>query len=109
MGLLLLPANPSETACQQAGPMQSVAGPGLQLCAPMRVHRSQYLSIDCRQADLQRMDILINGEAVDALARIVHREKAQHVGRRLVAKLRVRLHGRSVADCCSAPESLQQL
>lgn len=43
----------------------------------------------CRQADLQRMDILINGEAVDALARVVHRDKAQNVGRRLVAKLKV--------------------
>ncbi len=41
-----------------------------------------------RQADLQRLDILINGEAVDALARICHRGKAPAVGRRLVAKLR---------------------
>ena len=43
----------------------------------------------CRQAHLQRLDILINGEPVDALARVVHRDKAQVVGRRLCAKLRV--------------------
>lgn len=43
----------------------------------------------CRSADLQRLDILINGESVDALARVVHRDKAQAVGRRLCAKLRV--------------------
>ena len=42
----------------------------------------------CRQADLQRLDILINTEPVDALARICHRDKATAVGRRLVAKLR---------------------
>ncbi|GAB4818255.1 hypothetical protein N2152v2_005301 [Parachlorella kessleri] len=41
-----------------------------------------------RQADLQRLDILINTEPVDALARICHRNKATAVGRRLVAKLR---------------------
>ena len=35
-----------------------------------------------RQADLQRLDILINGEAVDALARIVHRDRAAVVGGR---------------------------
>lgn len=47
----------------------------------------------CRQADLQRMDVLINGEAVDALARIVHRDKAQAVGRRLCAKLKASAGG----------------
>lgn len=42
----------------------------------------------CRPADLQRLDILINGEPVDALARVAHRSKAPTVGRRLVAKLK---------------------
>jgi translation elongation factor EF-4 len=32
---------------------------------------------------------MINGEAVDALARVTHRDKATAVGRRLCAKLRV--------------------
>ncbi|KAL4425285.1 hypothetical protein ABPG75_009301 [Micractinium tetrahymenae] len=47
-----------------------------------------YEEAEYRVADLQRLDILINGEAVDALARIVHRDKAQAVGRRLCTKLR---------------------
>ncbi|KAI3434957.1 hypothetical protein D9Q98_003011 [Chlorella vulgaris] len=47
-----------------------------------------YEEAEYRKADLQRLDILINTEAVDALARIVHRDKAQAVGRRLCTKLR---------------------
>ena len=39
-------------------------------------------------ADLVKMDILINGDKVDALAVIVHRSQAQSRGRNLVAKLR---------------------
>jgi GTP-binding protein LepA len=41
-----------------------------------------------RAADLIKLDILINGERVDALSLIVHRGNAQHRGRELVEKMR---------------------
>ena len=41
-----------------------------------------------RVSNLVRLDILINGEPVDALAAIVHREEAYHKGQKLVTKLK---------------------
>ncbi len=41
-----------------------------------------------READLVKLDILVNGQPVDALSIITHREKAFYQGRQLVAKLR---------------------
>jgi GTP-binding protein LepA len=41
-----------------------------------------------RAADLVKLDILINGERVDALSLIVHRASAQHRGRDLVERMR---------------------
>ncbi|MFZ1728652.1 MAG: translation elongation factor 4 [Bacteroidota bacterium] len=43
---------------------------------------------DYRQSDLVKLDILLNGEPVDALSSIVHRSKAYDWGRRLCRKLR---------------------
>ncbi len=40
-----------------------------------------------RESDLVKMDIMINGDPVDAFASIVHREKAEGKGRQLCEKL----------------------
>ena len=43
---------------------------------------------DYRAADVVRLDILVNGERVDALSSMVHRSAAQARGRELVTRLR---------------------
>ncbi|CAG9461599.1 unnamed protein product [Pedinophyceae sp. YPF-701] len=40
-----------------------------------------------RMADMQRLDLLVNGEPVDAFAKVVHRSDAQREGKRLCGKL----------------------
>ncbi len=47
-----------------------------------------YNLIGYKPSDLVRLDILINGELVDALSIIVHREKAYERGRRIAEKLK---------------------
>jgi GTP-binding protein LepA len=42
---------------------------------------------DYQQSDLVKMDIMINGDPVDAFSSIVHREKAEGKGRVLCEKL----------------------
>ncbi|MDQ3991000.1 MAG: translation elongation factor 4, partial [Actinomycetota bacterium] len=39
-------------------------------------------------ADLVRVDVLLHGDAVDAFSAVIHREKAQTYGRRMVERLR---------------------
>jgi GTP-binding protein LepA len=43
---------------------------------------------DYRPSELVKLDIMINGDAVDTLSTIVHREKAYEIGRKLTKKLR---------------------
>jgi GTP-binding protein LepA len=47
-----------------------------------------YEFADYRQSNLVKLDILINGEPLDALSIIVHKEKAYEQGRALCSKLR---------------------
>ncbi|MDJ1185131.1 translation elongation factor 4 [Roseofilum casamattae] len=48
----------------------------------------EYQLIGYRPNDLVRLDIMINNDPVDALATIVHRDKAYYVGRGLTEKLK---------------------
>jgi GTP-binding protein LepA len=47
-----------------------------------------YAPLDYRPSDIARMDILLNGDKVDALSALIHRSRAQDFGRKLCAKLK---------------------
>ena len=47
-----------------------------------------YHIIGYRQADLVKLDILLNGEQVDALSSLIHRDHAYEFGRRICEKLK---------------------
>ncbi|MBL7820322.1 MAG: elongation factor 4 [Saprospiraceae bacterium] len=47
-----------------------------------------YHPIDYRKSDLVKLDIKLNGDNVDALTALVHRSKAESVGRRMCTKLK---------------------
>ncbi len=47
-----------------------------------------YQFLEYRPGNLTKLEVLVNGEPVDALAAIVHREDAYHKGQALVSKLK---------------------
>ena len=47
-----------------------------------------YSPIGFRDSDIVRMDILLNGEKVDALSALIHRARSQEFGRKLCEKLK---------------------
>ena len=51
-----------------------------------------YDLLEYRESELVKLDILLNGEPVDALSTIVHREKSYEWGRKMCQKLRKLIH-----------------
>ena len=47
-----------------------------------------YHPIEYRDAEISKMDILLNGEKVDALSALIHRSRAADFGRKLCEKLK---------------------
>lgn len=47
-----------------------------------------YYPIDYRESEIVKMDILLNGDKVDALSALIHRSRTQDFGRKLCAKLK---------------------
>ena len=47
-----------------------------------------YHLMDMRESDMVKLDVQLNGEKIDALSAIVHRNKAQEWGRKLCEKLK---------------------
>ncbi|WP_106603992.1 translation elongation factor 4 [Chitinophaga ginsengisoli] len=47
-----------------------------------------YAPIGYRDSDIAKMDILLNGDKVDALSALIHRSRAQDFGRKLCEKLK---------------------
>lgn len=47
-----------------------------------------YQPLDYRESDIAKMDIMLNGEKVDALSALIHRSRAQDFGRKLCSKLK---------------------
>jgi len=47
-----------------------------------------YVMTDYRESDLVKLDIMLNGDAVDALSSLVHKTKAEGLGRKICKKLK---------------------
>jgi GTP-binding protein LepA len=47
-----------------------------------------YEAADYRESDLVKLDMLINGDPIDAFSVIIHRDKAQEYGRKVAEKLK---------------------
>ncbi len=47
-----------------------------------------YAPLDYRESDIVKMDVLLNGERVDALSALIHRQRGADFGRKLCEKLK---------------------
>jgi GTP-binding protein LepA len=73
-----------------------------------RLRLMDYEFKEYRAADVVKVDILINGDRVDALAIIVHRSQSQYRGRAVVAKMREIDPAPACTTWPSRPPSVQQ-
>jgi hypothetical protein len=60
-----------------------------------------YHMIGMRESDMVKLDVMLNGDKVDALSAIVHRGKAQDWGRKLVREIERIDSTPDVRDCDS--------
>lgn len=47
-----------------------------------------YVPLDYRESDMVKVDVLINGDQVDALSALIHRSNAYDIGKKICAKLK---------------------
>src|SRR5690606_21802943 len=80
----------SQVAVRYESPVMAVV---LDFVARLKSVSGGFASLDCgflrsQPARLVRLDVLINGEKVEAPALIVHRDKANNIGRSLTEKMK---------------------
>ncbi|KAJ7520796.1 hypothetical protein O6H91_19G023300 [Diphasiastrum complanatum] len=78
----------SKIQVQNPAILSSTSGKRLVTCWEPTVIATIITPSEYQEADLVKLDIMLNGQIVDALSAIVHRSKAPRIGREVVEKLK---------------------